>query len=130
LSHLFGQASVSAECLVSEPVFREELRSKLNAEKSGWEDLIGEPVDARDFQIVLALITAPGATGRAATALPFFSKVFLRQTVRRLQAMGFAVYVDEVATEAPGFRRPRPARAPRPKAVPPVRRSSSEQRRS
>jgi uncharacterized protein (TIGR04141 family) len=129
LSHLFGQASVSSECLVTERAFREELRSKLKAEKPGWESLIDEPVDARNFQVVLALITKPGTTGPAATALPFFSKVFLRQTVRRLRAMGYAVYVDEIPTEAPRVRRRRPARAPAPKAVPPARRGSSKQRR-
>jgi uncharacterized protein (TIGR04141 family) len=95
LSHLFGQALVSAECLVGESEFREKLREKLNPQFAG---LITEPPVASNHPIVLGLITKASVPGHPARHLPFFSKVYLRQTVRRLTSMSFDVYVDEIPT--------------------------------
>jgi uncharacterized protein (TIGR04141 family) len=98
LSHLFGQALVSAECLVREKEFRDKLREKLSP---GFAALIHEPAAAADHPIVLALITKSTVAGSPAAQLPFFSKVFLRQIVRRLNSMSFKVYVDEIPTKFP-----------------------------
>lgn len=119
LSHLLGQAWVASELLVSDARFRDALRDKLRQAHPGYEDLIDEPVDARDVPVVLALITGATAAGPTpARSLPFFTKVFLRQVVRHLQAMNFSVYVDEIPTplivppqRERGRTRPRPAPA-------------------
>jgi uncharacterized protein (TIGR04141 family) len=98
LSHLFGQALVSAECLVREPEFRTKLREKLDQPLA---TLIAEPPVAINHPIVLGLITKSATSGYPARGLPFFSKVFLRQVIRRLTVMQFEVYVDEIPTPIP-----------------------------
>jgi uncharacterized protein (TIGR04141 family) len=123
LSHLIGQAAVSAGLLLNERAFRDELRNRLSVAHPGFERLVGEPALARDHPIVLALITNTAATGRVATELPFFTKVFLRQNVRPLINMGFAVHVDEIPVAPPQLTSPPPkpkqrsprAAAPRPR---------------
>jgi uncharacterized protein (TIGR04141 family) len=95
LSHLFGQAFVSSDLLVREPRFVPQVRDQLG----GWEQLIHDPPRAGDHQIVLAVILAAESSGEGARALPFFSKVFMRQNIQALQTMGFQVHYDEI--EAP-----------------------------
>jgi uncharacterized protein (TIGR04141 family) len=126
LSHLIGQASVSADLLLDDPAFRVKLRDLLKTERPGFERHIAEPAQASHHSIVLALITNIAATGKPAAALPFFTKVFLRQNVRRLQHMGFDVFLDEIpvaplqVSSAP----PRPARRRRPATSRPTRSTS------
>jgi hypothetical protein len=94
----------------------------------GFENLVGEPARAADHSIVLALITNNAATGDVASGLPFFTKVFLRQNVRRLQNMGFLVCLDEVpvATTGVSSAKPQPARKRRRSTIQrPVRTSAS-----
>lgn len=112
LSHLIGQASVSADLLLDEPDFRGKLRDRLKSVRPGFEHLVGEPASAADHAIVLALITNTAATGDVAGGLPFFTKVFLRQNIRRLRHMGFRVFLDEIPVAPPGVSStvPRPAR--------------------
>jgi uncharacterized protein (TIGR04141 family) len=98
LSHLFGQALVSAEYLVGEAEFRERLREKLTPQ---FAELITEPPIAARYPVVLGLITKSSVAGSPARDLPFFSKVYLRQTVKRLKSMNFEVYVDEIPTPIP-----------------------------
>lgn len=128
LSHLIGQASVSGELLLDEPNFRTKMREHLKAVQPGIENLVAEPARAADHSIVLALITNNAATGDVAGGLPFFTKVFLRQNVRRLQNMGFVVCLDEVPVVATGVSSaiPRPARKRRRRTTQrPVHTSSS-----
>lgn len=101
LSHLIGQAAVSADLLLNEQAFRDELRGRLSATRPGFERLVRDPARASEHPIVLALITNTVATGRVTSELPFFTKVFLRQSVRPLINMGFAVHVDEIAVATP-----------------------------
>jgi uncharacterized protein (TIGR04141 family) len=101
LSHLIGQAAVSADLLLDEPNFRDALRDRLKAARPGFEQHVTEPARPADHSIVLALITNVAATGDVAGALPFFTKVFLRQNVRRLRNMGFAVFLDEIPVATP-----------------------------
>lgn len=108
-SHLLAQASVSAELLLMESDFRDQLRTKLSA--AGFDGVLDDPVDASSCAVVLALITKASSPGYAARGLPFFSKVALRQVVRRLRAMGFSVYVDEIPTPVTTPRRVRPSAA-------------------
>lgn len=120
LSHMIAQAAVSAELLLTDIDFRDQLRAKLEAEQPGLGAVITEPPHAADLQVVLALMTNAAAAGSPANQLPFFTKVFLRQNVRRLQAMGFTVAVDEIpvsvlrvsnAVPRPSRRRRRPGAA-------------------
>jgi hypothetical protein len=61
---------------------------------------------AVNHPIVLGLITKSATAGYPARDLPFFSKVFLRQVIRRLTSMHFEVYVDEIPTPSldPGLK--------------------------
>lgn len=99
LSHLFAQALVSAEGFVMEPEFRRLFRDELELASPGFGRFSPQRVDPREYRVVLALITTPAATGEVAKKLPFFSKVMLRLAVRRLQSMGFEVFVDAIPTQ-------------------------------
>jgi uncharacterized protein (TIGR04141 family) len=102
LSHLFGQAMVSAECFVSEPEFRRLFQEELEAAKAGFGRFSPDKVDQRQYGVVLAMITSPTATGNVAEKLPFFSKVMLRLAVKRLTSMGFDVFVDGIRSQVAG----------------------------
>jgi uncharacterized protein (TIGR04141 family) len=95
LSHLFGQAFVSSDLLAREPRFAPQVRDQLGE----WGRLIHDPPRAGDHHVVLAVILAAESSGEGARALPFFSKVFMRQNIQALQTMGFQVHYDEI--EAP-----------------------------
>jgi uncharacterized protein (TIGR04141 family) len=98
LSHLIGQAVVSAELLKGDAEFRDALRDKLARAMPGYEALITDTIDAPSYPIILALITTSGVPGEVAKDLPFFTKVFLMKNVERLISMGFPVYIDEIRT--------------------------------
>ena len=98
LSHLFAQALVSAECFVTEPEFRRLFKIKLEKARKGFGKFSPEEVNPRDYGIVLALIMTPTAGLDVAKELPFFSKVTLRLAVKRLESMGFDVFVDAIPT--------------------------------
>jgi uncharacterized protein (TIGR04141 family) len=93
LSHLFAQASVSSRLLRSAPEFAKQMREKLG-DRAGC---LADPPRASDHPVVLAVILAAESKGEGASALPFFSKVFLRQNVQAINTMGFAVHFDEIA---------------------------------
>jgi uncharacterized protein (TIGR04141 family) len=121
LSHLIAQASVSAALLIDEPHFRSELRDQLKSIRPGFEQVVTEPANPATHAIVLALITNVAATGDVARALPFFTKVFLRQNVRRMRRMGFSVFLDEIPVAPPrvSSRPPHAARKHRPSVASP-----------
>jgi hypothetical protein len=91
LSHLFSQGTVSAEAFRSEPEFRKQALELLPERFRGKV----EPPSPSDFRIVFAVV------GEAAgpLSLPFFSRVNLRQTVRRLEAYGYRVALAKIAVE-------------------------------
>lgn len=93
LSHLFGQALVSSRLLVNAPKFAPQMRKQLG----DWAEAIKDPPKPRDHPVVLAVILAAESSGEGARALPFFSKVFMRQNVQQLQSMRFKVHYDEIA---------------------------------
>jgi uncharacterized protein (TIGR04141 family) len=93
LSHLFAQASVSSRLLRSAPEFSKQMREKLGDRA----DRLADPPRASDHPVVLAVILAAESTGEGASALPFFSKVFLRQNVQAINTMGFTVHFDEIS---------------------------------
>jgi uncharacterized protein (TIGR04141 family) len=95
LSHLFGQAFVSSELLLREQAFATQMRSLLGV----WANRVSEPPKAASHPVVLAVVLASESTGEGARALPFFSKVFMRQNVQTLQTMGFTVHYDEIPAQ-------------------------------
>lgn len=92
LSHLFAQASVSSRLLRTAPEFASQLREKLGSRA----DRLADPPRAVDHPVVLAVILTAESKGEGAAALPFFSKVFLRQNVQAMRTMGFTVHFDEI----------------------------------
>jgi uncharacterized protein (TIGR04141 family) len=92
LSHLFAQAMVSSQLLVNAPKFAPQMRKALKE----WGTKVKDPPRSRDHPVVLAVMLAAESSGEGARALPFFSKVFMRQNVQQLRAMGFKVHYDEI----------------------------------
>lgn len=86
LSHLFAQALVSGETFRSEPAFRVELNRLLpDSHKLG--DCSRDP---EGYRIVLGIAKANDFD------LPFFSKVTLKNAVRRLRGFGFDVLLAHI----------------------------------
>ena len=89
LSHLFAQALVSGETFHLEPDFRSRVNKKLpNTHK--LQDCLSKP---DGFRIVLGIVKA------GPLDLPFFAKVTLRNTVKRLRGYGFDVQLAHIAVD-------------------------------
>jgi uncharacterized protein (TIGR04141 family) len=136
LSHLFGQAVVSAEGFVKQGEFRELFRKALEEALPGYG--IYSPANAisSEYAIVLGLIAKPSQR-KVAEELPFFSKVTLRLAVKQLTSMNFDVYVDRIpiaATVPTGIpvgeaKMPRRSRSKRSTPAPaPAQRRASRQK--
>lgn len=97
LSHLWNQALVSAEALVRDRTarlgFRRAIRDReAQYARGSFRQLAprAERMDADQYPIVFGVMRKPGMrSGRL--DLPFFSKVALLATTRRLHLMGFNV---------------------------------------
>jgi uncharacterized protein (TIGR04141 family) len=90
LSHLIAQELVSAEAFRSEPKFREKARGLLTQDFH-WT----EPIASDKFQVVFAVVSErPGAL-----KLPFFTRVNLRQAVRRLGAFGYKAALAKIVVD-------------------------------
>jgi uncharacterized protein (TIGR04141 family) len=99
LSHLFAQASVTSRLLRGEDgAFAVDVRSQLGP----FAGTLSQPPVPSENPVVLAVILASESRGEGAAALPFFSKVFLRQNAQALQMMGFTVYFDEISAPMRG----------------------------
>jgi uncharacterized protein (TIGR04141 family) len=99
LSHLFSQGAVSGELLVTNEVFRAELRQLVETverarflrdpayEIGVYECVTEEPPERFAHEVVFGIITR--WNGRAPVdALPFFSKLNLRQRAEELNRLG------------------------------------------
>ncbi len=91
LSHLFAQALVSGELLKTEAEFRALVNEKLPPDFQ-----LGDGrVDASQFTVVFAVISdVPGPL-----RLPFFLRLNLRHTAKRLTAIGFNVAKAKIEVE-------------------------------
>ena len=90
LSHLFWQARVSAEALLGDQQFRDEVRSALKTQKPAWTDRFPKDrPEPSDHEVVFAVLGAKHA--KAADGLPFFSQLALSRTSRFLRSSGFRV---------------------------------------
>lgn len=103
LSHLFSQGLVSAELLQMSPAFRGAAIEKVR-EVSGASnrfDLFHEAtLTPTDFQVVFA-VAERWRNRRPAEALPFFSKVNLREVTTNLRSRGFGVAFDRIDAVQP-----------------------------
>jgi len=98
LSHLFAQGFVSAELLQMNPAFRRRAHEQLVAAsegRSGFDFFDTAALNTRDFHIVYAI--AADWSGRSmAQALPFFSKVNLRNVAEELRGRGYQVETHRI----------------------------------
>lgn len=102
LSHLFAQGLVSATTFLGDGVFREEIRSIIEAavpeaDRQGWLDLIpggDNAVAGSSYKISYVIIANSAREGH--DWLPFFSKLNLMQTGKQLSNLGFVVSVSRV----------------------------------
>jgi uncharacterized protein (TIGR04141 family) len=90
LSHLFAQGAVSGELFVQDPQFREKLNDKLPANHK-LADPAAQP-DPKDYEIVFGIVV-----GSDELDIPFFSKVSLRNTKRRLKGYGYTVSKKKIS---------------------------------
>jgi uncharacterized protein (TIGR04141 family) len=99
LSHLFAQGLVSAELLQTSSEFRQEAHEKVTAEsggRPGFNFLDTTTFAPTNFEVVYAIIAA--WNGRSCCeALPFFSKVNLREVVTDLRSRGFNLGLNQIA---------------------------------
>lgn len=91
LNHLFAQGHISAEVFRSEPEFRTKALALLPA-PFRWDN---EPPSPADFRVVFAIVSAKAGD----LSLPFFSRVNLRQSAKRLEAYGYRVAVLKIAVD-------------------------------
>jgi uncharacterized protein (TIGR04141 family) len=102
LSHLFGQASVSADLFQHLPAFRQYVVGLLA--KSGialptWA-LSGARTDVLKHEVNLAIIRG-ASSEKLARDLPFFSRNQLARTVDAIERMGYKVFLTAIAQGDP-----------------------------
>ncbi len=91
LSHLFAQARISAEALLNDEEFRQDLRQKLGDEPD-WQQLIptSKPIPS-DYRVILAILGTQKS--QPGPELPFFSQLNLVRTYESLASIGYKVAV-------------------------------------
>lgn len=94
LSHLFAQGLVSSELLVGEPKFVSEVDAQLKAKGA---PKLGGLIKGSNYDLIYAVID--GASGTSLD-IPFFSKVNLESSAKRLQKYGFNVQLMHITESA------------------------------
>jgi uncharacterized protein (TIGR04141 family) len=98
LSHLFNQGLVSAELLQMNEEFRAAAIAKINqiaGARAQFNFLRSVPFVPSDYEVVYAIVEA--WKGRSMVeALPFFSKVALREVATNLRSRGFRVAMQQI----------------------------------
>jgi len=98
LSHLFAQGLVSAELLQSSPAYRKSTMNRIRDQGTAGDrrfEFFNGPIDTRRFEVIYAIV-AEWAGRSLVAALPFFSKVNLRESVSALDNRGYGVTVRKV----------------------------------
>lgn len=90
LSHLFNQATVSAEALLDNE-FRQKYNQKLT--EKGMADYIDNDFKPSNYTIVLGIISK---YNEARPRIPFFSKVAIRYTVKTLLNLGYRIEIKNI----------------------------------
>ena len=102
ISHLWNQGVVAAEAFLMDVEFRRKLRAAVKKKNASFATLLPdgrEKVVPTDYSIVYAIMREKRASGDV--DLPFFSKVSLRTAARRLEMMGFPVYLELILKTGP-----------------------------
>jgi uncharacterized protein (TIGR04141 family) len=110
LGHLFWQGFVSAELLLSDPVYRRKAIEKIRAAAEERATRDGDPtfparfaivkeesVSAADQEVVFAIIGK--WNGKGLETLPFFSKIALREMASELDLRGVKVSIKLIPPE-------------------------------
>jgi uncharacterized protein (TIGR04141 family) len=93
LSHLFAQGSVSANAFLQDLAFREAVNGKLPA-RHQLPDPSQRP-DPGEYEVLYAVVSRSAKP--IDKALPFFSRLNLRNAARQLRAYGFTVSLTKIA---------------------------------
>ncbi len=91
LSHLFNQAVVSAELILGDPVFVGKANEKIMENTRNSDFLLNSSGERPT--VILAIISDDDGQR---PQIPFFSKVALRYTRRRLETDGCKVYIKNI----------------------------------
>ena len=92
-SHLFSQGLVSGELFLTDKEFRKKLNDILP--ESHKIKNINEKPDPREYKIIFAVISKSDSD----LDIPFFSKVNIRNTKRRLEGFGYSVSLLKISTK-------------------------------
>ncbi|MGB5599334.1 MAG: TIGR04141 family sporadically distributed protein, partial [Thiothrix litoralis] len=92
LSHLFSQGVVSAESFKVDESFRRKLLMRLP--KSANQAIYADKPREDEFRVVYAIVSNQDGE----LQLPFFSRVTLKNSVKRLESMGFRVAISKINT--------------------------------
>lgn len=101
MSHLWFQGVVSAEGLLGDRSFREQLRRLVVERGRHFASNLparGAPVDRNRVTVYYGIMRKPYRDG--ALGLPFFSKLSLRTAVERLSQLGVRVVIELIAKPA------------------------------
>ncbi|CAG2346629.1 MULTISPECIES: DUF6119 family protein [Burkholderia] len=104
ISHLWNQGLVSAECLVSDGEFRQQLRDNVQIRqikygRAGFVKLLprkGDQTVTASYSVVYGIMRTAYVSKKARSKgldLPFFSKVSFQPIAERIGRMGFKVEV-------------------------------------
>lgn len=91
LSHLFNQGLVSGELFQTQNQYREQVNDKLPPQYK-LADVYARPAPG-EYTVVYAIISERDE----ALSIPFFSKISLRHSVNRLQAIGYVVVLAKIS---------------------------------
>lgn len=91
LSHLFNQGGNSAEILISSQAARNDF--KVMMPEGRYTNSCLARIEEKQFKILFVILTQKDITQKESN-LPFFSRVSLRYTARRLRAMGVGLAVQ------------------------------------
>ena len=92
LSHLFSQGLVSGELFLSDQEFRTKLNGKL---PNGYKlENVADKPKSSEYKIVFAIISK----SEKDLHIPFFSKVNIKNIKRRLENLGYPVFLLKIST--------------------------------
>lgn len=98
ISHLWFQGVVSAQAFISDRHFRTQLRKVVKARsrgKTAFEKLLplaSKKPNRDNYKVVYGIMRKPYADG--SVGIPFFSKVSLQATARRLEELNIRVAIE------------------------------------
>ena len=90
LSHLFNQGVVSAELFSSHASYRREMNRRIQADFQIKNP--DQPIISEEYKVVFGIIS----NAKGTLEIPFFSKVSLRNSYRRLSLYRYKVYLQKI----------------------------------